>query len=119
MTTLALTLAIPLLGFLLICLLPRDSKVAFPVALTTTVMTFCVSLALIPPVLHHAGNFTSVIDVPWISGSHFDIRFHLGADGLNIWLLLLTTLLLPIGVWISQSMIPERRKMFFGLLAAV
>ena len=116
MTTLLLTLFIPLIAFFLICCLPRDSKGAFPVALTATVMTFFVSLGLISPVNAPGRNFTSVINVPWVTGAHLDIRFHLGVDGLNLWLLLLATLLLPIGVWIAQTMIPERRKAFFALL---
>ena len=116
MTALAFLLGIPLLAFFLICLLPRGSKSAFPIALTATVMNFFVSLGLIPLVSRHGGEFSSVINVPWVSGSHFDINFHLGVDGLNVWLLLLTTLLLPIGVWVSQTLIPEPRRTFFALL---
>jgi NADH-quinone oxidoreductase subunit M len=41
---------------------------------------------------------------------------HLGVDGINLWLLLLTTLLLPIGIWFSSSYIKERQNTFFGLL---
>ncbi len=44
------------------------------------------------------------------------IHFHLGVDGINLWLVLLTTFMLPIAVWASDIMIPERRKNFFALL---
>src|SRR5205085_5056114 len=53
---------------------------------------------------------------PWIDSPGLHIRFHLGIDGINLWLVLLTTLLLPISVWVSRTMIHERQKNFFALL---
>ena len=50
----------------------------------------------------------------WVEGAN--IHFHIGVDGINIWLLLLTTLLLPVGIWISQTLVSERKKTFCALL---
>jgi NADH-quinone oxidoreductase subunit M len=116
MNILLLTLAIPLIGFLLVCFLPRDSKAAFPLTIAASLLTFLVSLGLIGPVQENGAHFTSVINEAWISSPHMQIRFHLGIDGINLWLILLSTFLVPIGVWMAQTMLPERRKPFFALL---
>jgi NADH-quinone oxidoreductase subunit M len=116
MTLLAIALFLPLAGFFLILFTPRESKAPYGIALLTTVLTFLVSLGLIGPALLNGAQFTSVINWQWIDSPGLQIRFHIGIDGINLWLILLTTLLLPIAVWISETMIPERRKNFFALL---
>lgn len=113
---LELTLFLPLIGFFLILLLPRESKTAFTVALVTTLATFFTALGLISPAFGNGAQFTNATDWPWVTGSGMQIRFHLAVDGINLWLLVLTAFLLPIAVWISQGMIPARRKTFFALL---
>ncbi len=116
MNLLWLTLFLPLIGFFFVLLTPRESKTPYYVALLATVVTFIVSLGLISPVSANGAQFTSVINTAWTDTPGMQIRFHLGIDGINIWLVLLTTLLLPIGVWVSSSMIKERQKNFFALL---
>jgi NADH-quinone oxidoreductase subunit M len=113
---LAITLALPLIGFFILLFLPRNSKASSSVALSITVLTFFISLGLIAPVIANRGQFTSVLDSRWIDSPGLQIRLHFGLDGINLWLVLLTTLLLPIGVWISQTMIQERQRNFFALL---
>ena len=109
------TLLLPLIGFLLTLFLPKG-RLSFLVAMATTIVTFFCSLGLIAPVLATPTTLTSVIDVPWISSPGLSIRFHLGVDGINLWLVVLTGLLLPIAVWISDTMIKERRQNFLALL---
>jgi NADH-quinone oxidoreductase subunit M len=116
MSLLAIVLAIPLIGFFAVLFMQRDSRGPFIVAFGASLITFVASLGLIGPVLANGAQFSSVVNVLWIDSPGLQIRFHLGADGINLWLLLLTTLLLPIGIWVSQSMILERRKNFFALL---
>jgi NADH-quinone oxidoreductase subunit M len=111
-----ITLLIPLAGFFILLFLPRGSKAPFSVALFATLLAFIASLGLIGPVLANPAQFTSGVNFAWVDNPGLRIRFHLGIDGINLWLVLLTTLLLPIGVWISQTMIPERRKNFYALL---
>jgi NADH-quinone oxidoreductase subunit M len=114
---LLLTLFLPLAGFFLVLVLPRQSRVAFGVALLVTLGAFLTALGLIGPVLSNGVQFSSVIDWAWISSPSVQIHFHFGVDGINVWLLVLTTLLLPIAVWMSETLIPaERRKTFFALL---
>lgn len=116
MSLLAITLLLPLAGFFLVLLLPRDSKLPFGVALAVSVATFLASLGLIGPVMANGAALTSEVNTGWIDSAVMHVRFHLGVDGINLWLLLLTTLLLPVAVWMTESMIPERRKTFYALL---
>lgn len=115
MNWLALTLALPLAGFFILLCLPRTSK-GSSIALLTTAITFVTSLGLIGPAVTHPAQFTSSINSLWVDSPGLRIRFHIGIDGINLWLVLLTTLLVPIAVWISQSMIKERSKNFLALL---
>jgi NADH-quinone oxidoreductase subunit M len=110
------TLLIPLIGFILVLFTPRDSKAPFAVALLTTLVTFFASLGLIGPALANGAVFSSTYDTLWVDSPAIRIHFHLGIDGINLWLVLLTTLLVPVAAWVSESMIPERRKNFFALL---
>jgi NADH-quinone oxidoreductase subunit M len=116
MNLLPLTLCLPLIGFLFILFSPRDSKAPYYIALLATVLSFFTSLGLIAPGVEHSAQFSSVINKMWTDVPGMQIRFHLGVDGINLWLVLLTTLMLPIAVWISETIIKERQKNFFALL---
>lgn len=116
MNLLALLLLLPLAGFFVVMALPRNSKLPYLVALAVTVITFFASLGLINPAMADASHFSSVLNLPWIASPGFQIHFHMGVDGVNLWLVVLTAFLLPIAVWMSESMIPERKQTFFALL---
>ena len=116
MNLLAVLLLLPLAGFFIAAASPRDSRTPYFVALATTLITFFLSLGLIDPVSADANHFTSVINSPWITSPGFQIHLHMGVDGINLWLVILTTFLLPIAVLMSESMIKDRRKAFFALL---
>jgi NADH-quinone oxidoreductase subunit M len=113
---LAITLLLPLIGFFVLLFLPRNSKASFTVAVSTTVITFLISLGLIAPAVANPAQFTSSLDSRWVDSPGLQIHFHIGVDGINLWLVLLTTLLLPIGVWVSHTMVNERRRNFLALL---
>lgn len=116
MSLLAVVLLLPLIGFFCVLLAPRASRMPFAVAFGFTVGTFLASLGLIGPALANPARFTSEINRIWVDSPGLQIRLHMGIDGVNLWLILLTTLLLPIGVWISQSLIKVRQKNFYALL---
>src|SRR6185437_4557643 len=50
----------------------------------------------------------------WVTS--LNIHFHLAVDGISLWLILLTTLLIPIGIWISDTLIKDRHNAFYALL---
>ncbi|HEY6986906.1 MAG TPA: NADH-quinone oxidoreductase subunit M [Bryobacteraceae bacterium] len=115
MNVLAASLAIPLIGFFVVLFMPRG-KAPFFAALTATLIAFFVSLGLVAPAAASGSQFTSAVNAFWVNTPGLRIRFHLGIDGISLWLILLTTLLVPIAVWISRTMIKERQKNFFALL---
>ncbi|MBV8571445.1 MAG: Fe-S-binding domain-containing protein, partial [Acidobacteriaceae bacterium] len=96
MNTLLITLFLPLIGFFFLLFTPRDSKAPFGVALLTTLVTFLFSLGLIGPAITNGAVFGSAFDALWVDSPPLQIHFHLGVDGVNVWLVLLTTLLVPI-----------------------
>src|ERR1051325_7429310 len=63
------------------------------IALITTVATFAASLLLLYDMGGGAG-FRLEENVPWIG--FIGSRYHVAVDGISMWLVLLTTLLMPI-----------------------
>jgi NADH-quinone oxidoreductase subunit M len=108
----SLILLAPLVGALVVLLLPDRGKLPAWVALATALVTFLLTLHL--PAHFDTGvpGFQFVQDIPWISIPA--IRYHVGVDGLSLWLVVLTGLLAPIGVLASWNTIKERRKVFYA-----
>jgi NADH-quinone oxidoreductase subunit M len=110
---LTLILLAPLAGALLVLLAPDRWKLPNWIALATTLATFGLTLHL-PAHFDHAQNgFQFVVNQAWIEKPA--IFYHLGVDGLSLWLVVLVGLLAPIGVVASWNAIKERRKIFFAL----
>ncbi len=72
------------------------------------------SLSICPRISSSArAGFQFEINPPWIDNPA--IFYHVGVDGLSLWLVVLTGLLAPIGVLASWNAIQERRKIFYSL----
>ena len=86
------------------------------IALGFSAATFAVSLLLLgAPVAAGATNvFHFVQDVPWVEsvGAHY----HVGVDGMSLWLVLLTTLLVPVSILSSWTAIEKRELAFFSAM---
>ncbi len=105
---------IPLVGALLLTLLPRRDRDIRVFSLIVSLLTFLLSLHL-PAHFHRAlAGFQYEIDIPWIPTPN--IHYHLGLDGISMWLVVLTAFLTPLCVLISWNSIHERVKEFFILL---
>jgi NADH-quinone oxidoreductase subunit M len=112
---LTLVLAMPLVGFLVAVLLPRSSPQASRMwAIVWSLVTFAASLGLIGYLDHSIGAQQFVVDVQWIASP--DIHFFIAADGVSVWLVLLSTFLTPICVLVSWNSIQNRVKEFFAFL---
>src|SRR5271166_3763444 len=111
---LTLVTFVPLAGALLLVLLPRRDRDIRVFALVISLLTFVLSLHL--PVHFHRGQagFQYEIDKAWISTPN--IHYHMGIDGISMWLVVLTTFLTPLCVLISWKSIHDRVKEFFILL---
>ncbi len=108
----------PLAGAILLALLPDRGKIQQGTALAVTLLTFLLTLHLPFHYNYTAapGSFQFGIDRAWISLSTASgIHYHLGVDGLSLWLVVLTGLLAPLGVLASWNAISERRKTFYIL----
>ncbi|PYX28976.1 MAG: Fe-S-binding domain-containing protein [Acidobacteria bacterium] len=104
----------PLAGGLLLVLLPRRDRDIRIFSLVISLLTFILSLHL--PVYFHRSlpGFQYEVDKQWISSPN--IHYHMGIDGISLWLLLLTTFLTPLCVLISWKSVHERVKEFFIIL---
>ena len=82
------------------------------IALGVSIVEFAVSLLLIRGVGSKAFSF--VDDVLWIGsiGAHY----HVGVDGISLWLVLLTTLLMPIAILSSWTSIQKRQLSYYMFL---
>src|SRR4051794_23687908 len=111
---LTLVTFVPLAGALLLMLLPRRDRDIRIFSLVISLLAFALSLHL--PVHLHRGQpgFQFEIDKPWISSPN--IHYHMGIDGISLWLVVLTTFLTPLCVLISWKSVHDRVKEFFILL---
>ena len=98
---------LPLAGALLIALIRNEGWIRL-VALGVTVTDFAVSLPLWArfDTTTHAMQF--VERVPWIQT--FNTNYAVGVDGISVLLVLLTTLIIPMGILCSWRVIHSRVK---------
>jgi NADH-quinone oxidoreductase subunit M len=111
---LSLVTFIPMAGALLLLLFPRRDRDIRIFALVVSVLTFGVSLHLPVYFQRAQSGFQYEINTPWIPTPN--IHYHMGVDGISMWLVVLTTFLTPLCVLISWKSIHERVKEFFILL---
>src|SRR5712672_723755 len=110
-------LILPILTFLpaigsiaLLVLRSDDFKFIRGMALVVATAEFLFSLVLIPHVPVGSSGYALDLNVPWITSP--PIHFHMGGDGLSIFLVILTTLLTPISILASWNSIQHRVKEF-------
>ena len=104
----------PLFGGLLLTIFPRRDRDVRIFALVVSLLTFLASLHLPVHFQRAQTAFQYEIDRPWVSTPN--IHYHMGIDGISLWLVLLTTFLTPLCVLISWKSVHERVKEFFILL---
>jgi len=106
---------LPLLGSAAILLLRRDDHVWIRrLALVTSLAEFAISLLLLRGFDPAVAIYQFEEKREWIRA--LTIHYHLGVDGISLWLVLLTTFLTPIAVLCSWESIHARVKEFFLML---
>jgi len=110
---LTLILLAPLAGAVIVALLPDRGKLPAWIALLTTLASFVFTLHLPAHFALGRHGFQFEINRPWIENPA--ISYHVGIDGLSLWLVVLVGLLGPVGVVASWNAIRERRKIFYSL----
>ena len=109
---------LPLLGALATVaysLLPGKREENYKwIALGVSLVDFALSLFLIGGVEVGAKDFRFVEDVLWIGA--IAARYHVGVDGISLWLVILTTLLMPIAILSSWTAIQKRQLSYYMFL---
>src|SRR5215831_11972325 len=104
---LSVVLFTPLVGALLMLLIPRSNENGHRIAGNLFgVLGFLVSLPLVFKWNPGAGPFTFEENVSWIPS--IGARYHLGIDGISLLLVMLTTFLGMIAILSSWSAIHQR-----------
>jgi NADH-quinone oxidoreductase subunit M len=115
MTLLHIVLALPAIGFFAILFVPRNKpQMVRALALGVAVLTFLLSIGLATGLQNDVSGPQFVTDVVWIPTP--EIHYHVGIDGLSLWLALLSTLLTPICILLSWRSIDVSVKEFYALL---
>jgi NADH-quinone oxidoreductase subunit M len=83
------------------------------IALVFSLVTFALSLLLLT-----GGGYGTAFrfeqDVPWIGA--IGTRYHIGVDGISLWLVILTTLLVPISILSSWRAVEKRVLSYYVFL---
>jgi NADH-quinone oxidoreductase subunit M len=93
---------------------PRRDEHYRWIALVTTIATFVVSLLLLRQVGGNGADFRFEESVNWIGS--IGARYHVAVDGVSLWLVLLTTLLMPVSVLSSWTAISKRPLAYYAFL---
>ncbi|MFZ0217943.1 MAG: NADH-quinone oxidoreductase subunit M [Candidatus Dormiibacterota bacterium] len=101
---------LPVLGAVLIDLLPKRAArtTGIAVSLIDLALTIVAAVGLVPG--HHGYQFA--VDLPWVP--QFGASYHLGVDGISIWLLVLNAFLTVIALLAGGSV--PRPRGFVALL---
>jgi len=109
----------PILGMLVLLLLPKDNGALLKTfTLVVTVITFIISLPLAfnevfkTSAAMHYTEFSEWIKI----GDYFQMNYNVGIDGISLWLVLLTTFIMPITVLSTWQAVEKSTKGFMALL---
>jgi NADH-quinone oxidoreductase subunit M len=108
---LTLTTFVPAAGAVVVALLPRQGRIIQWFTLLVVLVTFGLTLHLPFHYLYGHPGFQFEVDRAWIPSPA--IRYHLGVDGISMWLVVLTGFLAPLGVLASWNTINHRTKEFY------
>ena len=102
MGVLAWITLLPLAGAVLTMLVPREEEAIHRgIGLGTAIITFLASLFILSDFDASKAGFQLEVDKVWVES--LGIHFHLGIDGISLWLVLLTTFLMPVTLLAPQA----------------
>ncbi len=110
---------LPLVGMLLLLLIPKANEGLLKgFTLAFTLITFFVSLPLaFNDVFTTSGDMHYRQFVEWINvGDFFQMNYNVGVDGISLWLVMLTTFIMPIAVLSTWNAIEKNTKGFMAML---
>jgi NADH-quinone oxidoreductase subunit M len=104
---------VPTVGAIVVALLPRTGKLIQWFTLLVTLATFALTLHLPAHFQYGQTGFQFEESHPWIASPK--IGYHLGVDGISMWLVVLVGFLGPLAVLASWKAIETRAKEFYFL----
>jgi NADH-quinone oxidoreductase subunit M len=115
MPWLTLTTFSPLVGVALLLAFPRmKDGAARAIGLGTTVLTFLVSLGILAEFDSGVSGFQQVERAVWVESLNF--QYILGVDGISLFMVLLTTFLMPLAVLASWGVTHRVRAYMAAML---
>jgi len=103
----------PMLGALAILLTPaRRAEMFRPIAVLASTATAAMSVYMLVQFDSHDPGYQFVVDETWIS--RLGISFHLGVDGISLFLIVLTGVIFPIAM--LGAKIDKNQKAYYGWL---
>jgi NADH-quinone oxidoreductase subunit M len=110
---LSLVTYLPALAALVLMCIPRASDTfAKTTAFLASVVTFLLSLHLVYRFNATSGGMQFETSTLWIQTATYNIRHHMGIDGISLFLVILTTFLTPLAILSSWKSITARVKPF-------
>ena len=107
---------LPLLGAVVILLTPSEATKK-PIALVWTLATFLISLVLWINWEPGQAGMQFAEHVPW--APEFGLYYFMGVDGISLFLVLLTTFLMPIVIYYSNLYVEENVGAYLALMLAL
>ena len=104
---------LPVAGAGIVLLLPNRGRLIPAFSLIFTLFIFLLTLHLPAHFNYARHGFQFECNVPWITSPA--IHYHVGVDGLSLWLVVLAGFLAPLGVLISWRAIDHRQREFYSL----
>lgn len=106
---LSVVVLLPLIIALIVWAWPSEKTIR-PMALALSLVEFAISLVILTQFDKSSAALQLVEKYTWIE--EFGISYFLGVDGISLWLVLLTTALMPITILASWNAIDKRVKGF-------
>jgi NADH-quinone oxidoreductase subunit M len=116
---LSLMTFLPLVGMVILLFIPRDNEPLLKsFTLIVTLVTFFVSLPLaFNDAFRTSSDMQYTEFASWINiGDFFQMNYSVGIDGISLWLVMLTTFIMPIAVLSTWNAVPKGVKGFMALL---
>lgn len=107
---------LPLLGAILLYLIPafKEERASRSFSLIVTLITFAFSLLFVTRFAIQNDSMQFKEDISWIP--EYGISYSVGLDGISLWLVLLTTFLMPIVILASASVHDKVRGYLANML---
>jgi NADH-quinone oxidoreductase subunit M len=100
-------MALPILGGVFVLFIPRQShQILRGFTLFVMASTLLVSLNALRVPMDRTFHFEQ--DIPWLATA--GIHYHVALDGISLWLVLLTTFIVPVATYVSFGSIGNRLK---------